>query len=159
MEPAVRAQEVSLAEIVKRAGGRLETMCTSVWRAYDRALAAPGGVVLRIGTVPSRLAATYAEARAAFAGAAVTGCAALGALRARVDGVDGAGLARGLERLRDFVVDVGGGVVVERAPRALREAVDPWGPVPAPALAVMRAIKQEFDPTGVLNPGRFVGTL
>ena len=40
-----------------------------------------------------------------------------------------------------------------------REAVDPWGPVPAPALAVMRAIKQEFDPTGVLNPGRFVGTL
>jgi FAD/FMN-containing dehydrogenase len=41
----------------------------------------------------------------------------------------------------------------------MREAVDPWGPVPAPSLAVMRAIKAEFDPTGVLNAGRFVGGL
>jgi glycolate oxidase FAD binding subunit len=134
-------------------------MGTSVWRAYDRTLAAPGGVTLRIGTVPSRLAATYAEARAALEGAAVAGCAALGALRARVDGGDPTALARGLERLRAFVADVDGGVVVERGSRALREAVDAWGPVPAPALAVMRAIKSEFDPTGVLNPGRFVGGL
>jgi glycolate oxidase FAD binding subunit len=159
VEPAVRAQESQLADMVKRAHGRLETMGTSVWRAYDRTLAAPGGVMLRIGTVPSRLAATYAEARAALDGAAVAGCAALGALRARVGGGDTAALARGLERLRAFVADVDGGVVVERGPRALRAAVDPWGPVPAPALAVMRAIKAEFDPTGVLNPGRFVGGL
>ncbi|MGH7355253.1 MAG: FAD-linked oxidase C-terminal domain-containing protein [Candidatus Rokuibacteriota bacterium] len=27
------------------------------------------------------------------------------------------------------------------------------------ALAVMRALKAEFDPLGVLNPGRFVGGL
>jgi glycolate oxidase FAD binding subunit len=58
-----------------------------------------------------------------------------------------------------MVAEVGGGVVVERAPRAVRERIDPWGPVPAPALAVMRAIKREFDPRGVLNPGRFVGGL
>jgi glycolate oxidase FAD binding subunit len=159
VEPAVRAQELQLTDMVKRAGGRLETMGTSVWRAYDRTAAAAGGVGLRIGTVPARLAATYAETRAAFAGAAVTGCASLGALRARVDGVDAGAFARGLERLRAFVADVDGGVVVERAPRALREAVDPWGPVAAPALALMRAIKHEFDPTGVLNPGRFVGGL
>jgi FAD/FMN-containing dehydrogenase len=31
--------------------------------------------------------------------------------------------------------------------------------VPAPALTVMRAIKHAFDPTGVLNPGRFVDGL
>ena len=52
-----------------------------------------------------------------------------------------------------------GGVVIERGPRAVREAIDPWGPVPPPALAVMRKIKHEFDPTGVLNAGRFVGGL
>jgi glycolate oxidase FAD binding subunit len=68
-------------------------------------------------------------------------------------------LTRGVERLRAAVADVDGGVIVERGPRALREAIDPWGPVPAPALAVMRAIKQEFDPTGALNPGRFAGGL
>jgi glycolate oxidase FAD binding subunit len=57
------------------------------------------------------------------------------------------------------VADVDGGVIIERGPRALREAVDAWGPVPAPAFEVMRAIKREFDPTGVLNAGRFVGGL
>jgi FAD/FMN-containing dehydrogenase len=31
--------------------------------------------------------------------------------------------------------------------------------VPPPSLAVMRAIKTEFDPRAVLNPGRFVGGL
>ena len=42
---------------------------------------------------------------------------------------------------------------------AVRERLDPWGPVPAPALQAMRALKHEFDPRGVLNPGRFVGGL
>jgi len=28
--------------------------------------------------------------------------------------------------------------------------------VPPPALALMRALKQEFDPRRTLNPGRFV---
>jgi glycolate oxidase FAD binding subunit len=55
------------------------------------------------------------------------------------------------------VADVDGGVMIERGPPAVREAIDPWGPVPA--LAVMRAIKGEFDPAGVLNPGRFVDGL
>lgn len=159
VEPAVRAQEATLAELVKRVGGRSDTLPASFWHRYDRALAAPGGVALRIGTVPSRLAATFAEVRQALGTAAVSGCAGLGALRARLDGGDVAALARGVERLRAFVADVDGGVIIERGPRALREAIDPWGPVPPPALAVMRALKQEFDPGGVLNPGRFVDGL
>ena len=42
---------------------------------------------------------------------------------------------------------------------ALRAAVDPWGPVAAGTLALMRGLRDEFDPRGVLNPGRFVGGL
>jgi len=34
-----------------------------------------------------------------------------------------------------------------------------WGPVPEPALAVMKRLKAEFDPRGILNRGRFVGGL
>ena len=159
VEPAVRAQEDALTELVRRVGGRTEPLGASFWHLYDRTLAAPGGVMLRIGTVPSRLGDTFTEIRQALAGAAVAGCAALGALRARVDASDVTTLTRGIERLRAAVADVDGGVIVERGPRTRREAIDPWGPVPAPALAVMRAIKQEFDPAGALYPGRFVGGL
>jgi glycolate oxidase FAD binding subunit len=159
VEPAVQAQAAALGDIVARAGGRLQPLDAGVWEAYDQMLAAPGGVTLRIGTVPSRLAATFAETRRALDGAAVAGSAGLGALRVRVDGGDVDAVARGIERLRAFVADVDGAVIIDRGPRSLREAIDPWGPVPAPVLAVMRAIKHEFDPTGVLNPGRFVGGL
>ena len=159
VEPAVRAQGAALGALVARAGGHLDSADASLWAAYDRVVSGAGAVVLRIGTVPSRLVGTFAETRRALDGAAVAGCAGLGALRARVDGHDVAALARGIERLREFVADVDGGVMIERGPRALREAIDPWGPVPAPALAVMRAIKHEFDPAGVLNRGRFVAGL
>jgi glycolate oxidase FAD binding subunit len=159
VEPAVRAQETVLAHFVRNVGGSVDTLNASVWQTYDRMLAAAGGVMLRIGTVPSRLARTVAETHSALDGALVAGCAGLGALRARVDGGDVAALARGVERLRGFVAEVDGGVIFERGPRNVREAIDPWGPVPPPALAVMRAIKQTFDPAGVLNPGRFVDGL
>ena len=32
---------------------------------------------------------------------------------------------------------------------------DVWGK-PADGIAVMRALKERFDPAGILNPGRFV---
>ncbi|MBI2491411.1 MAG: FAD-binding oxidoreductase, partial [Candidatus Rokubacteria bacterium] len=43
--------------------------------------------------------------------------------------------------------------------RAVRAALDPWGPVDAGPLALMRGLKDAFDPRRVLNPGRFVGGL
>ncbi len=49
----------------------------------------------------------------------------------------------------------GTSVVVLHAPPAVREAVDVWGPVPA--LALMRAVKDQFDPEHRLAPGRFAG--
>ncbi|MBL0885315.1 FAD-binding oxidoreductase [Myceligenerans indicum] len=48
-----------------------------------------------------------------------------------------------------------GTVTVLRAPRAVRAAVDAWGPVAG--LDLMRAIKHRLDPGRNLAPGRFVG--
>lgn len=48
--------------------------------------------------------------------------------------------------------------VIERAPRAIKTTHEVWGKPPG-ALAVMRAVKQRFDPGDVLAPGRFVGGL
>jgi glycolate oxidase FAD binding subunit len=51
-----------------------------------------------------------------------------------------------------------GHAVIFTAPAKLKQAIDVWGPA-TPAHALMRKIKQEFDPAGRLNPGRFVGNL
>ncbi len=49
----------------------------------------------------------------------------------------------------------GGHAVMTAAPPALKEGIDVWGPAP-PSLALMREIKRQFDPQGILNPGRFI---
>jgi glycolate oxidase FAD binding subunit len=41
---------------------------------------------------------------------------------------------------------------------ALRARIDAWGPPPS-TFATMRAIKERFDPRGILAPGRYVGGL
>jgi glycolate oxidase FAD binding subunit len=52
----------------------------------------------------------------------------------------------------------GASCVVETMPDAWRGRIDAWGP-PPPSFPVMRAMKANFDPRGLCNPGRFVGGL
>ena len=51
-----------------------------------------------------------------------------------------------------------GHVVFDAIPDAARALVDAWGP-PPPSFALMRTLKQNFDPHGLCNPGRFIGGL
>ncbi len=61
-----------------------------------------------------------------------------------------------LETLRAYCAARAGHMVVERVRPAVKAGFDVWG-YDAPALEIMRRIKQQFDPKGILNPGRFVG--
>ena len=55
------------------------------------------------------------------------------------------------------VCEAGGGfLAVLEAPIALKQSVDVWG-YSGNAVEIMRRIKQQFDPEGILSPGRFVG--
>jgi glycolate oxidase FAD binding subunit len=65
--------------------------------------------------------------------------------------------AETVEALRRTATRLGGSAVVLDAPPELKTALDTWGPVPA--IDLMRRVKNEFDPTRVLAPGRFVGGL
>jgi glycolate oxidase FAD binding subunit len=47
-------------------------------------------------------------------------------------------------------------VVVESAPAEIKRTLDVWGDAGA-SLKLMRALKKQFDPNGILNRGRFVG--
>ena len=58
--------------------------------------------------------------------------------------------------LRDAAANVGGNLIVESAPTALKRQIDVWGPV-GRSFELMKAIKTKFDPIGLLNVGRFVG--
>jgi glycolate oxidase FAD binding subunit len=49
-----------------------------------------------------------------------------------------------------------GSSVVLSCPTVAKENLPLWGREP-PGLAVMRALKERFDPRGTVNPGRFVG--
>ncbi len=156
---AVRAQQGQLVTEAARVRARVETMGPAFWRTYDRALAETGATRLRVTTLATRLAATHGQVRAALgaAGLVVTGCAPLGVLRVATAQDDPTPLARAVERLRAVVAEADGSVVIEHGSAALRSSVDPWGPVPPPALELMRALKHTFDPDGTLNPGRFAG--
>lgn len=50
------------------------------------------------------------------------------------------------------------GAVVEDAPPQVKRGVDVFGPEPS-SLPLMRSIKAQLDPNGVLSPGRFVGRI
>jgi len=166
VEAAVDEQGVRLGELARQASGRPAPAPDNFWERYDRAFARPrDGVVLQVGTLPGRLAATVAaiergrSSRETGASIMIAGCAALGALRVVLGGAALEGAAALIERLRGVVADFDGSVVVQAGPAALRAAIDPWGPVAPEAFALMRGLRDEFDPRRVLNPGRFVGGL
>jgi glycolate oxidase FAD binding subunit len=60
------------------------------------------------------------------------------------------------DRLRGQAAERGGSLVLLTAAPELREGLDIWGPL-GPELRLMREIKAQLDPKGILNPGRFVG--
>ncbi len=59
-------------------------------------------------------------------------------------------------RLREMVGEIGGSVVVEQCPLTIKRRLDVWGPDPS-GIDIMRRIKKNLDPQGILNPGRFLG--
>jgi len=119
-------------------------------------------VTLRAGAAPGRLPALLTAAAAA--------CAELSAAPASVSASLGIGVARMwwndadgpppgtdvVTRLRSLAEEIGGALVVERAPLALRRTAGAFGRAPA-GLAQMRALKRALDPERTLSPGRFVG--
>lgn len=67
-------------------------------------------------------------------------------------------VAERLRQVQSTAAGLGGDAIVETCPPAAKELIDVWGPAPS-GMAIMRRIKQQFDPNNVLNPGRFIGGL
>jgi glycolate oxidase FAD binding subunit len=166
VEAAVRDQLATIETLARTAGGKSETTASDFWETYASTMAEDARVLaLHVSTMPTQLAATVRTAERTLAElapgetAVITGCAALGTtdVLLRESAVPIA--SRLVERVRAAVGEIGGHAMIRRAPLAVRRAVDPWGPVEPGPMALMRALRDEFDPRRVLNPGRFVGGL
>jgi glycolate oxidase FAD binding subunit len=102
------------------------------------------------GGIGMRLSVPLSQVPALLAGEdPVRGSAGTGVLYAAADGVTQ------VERLRGLCTRLGGHAVVLTAPASARDILDMWGPVPG--LALMRRVKDQFDPGHRFAPGRFVG--
>jgi glycolate dehydrogenase FAD-binding subunit len=131
----------------------------ALWAEHARRPWAGGGAVVKITLLPSTVPATLAWLADAMHGCEfdVVGRAGVGVLLARIGG-DVERQARVLTALRERLPAPTGSVVLVRGSDDLKSRVDPWGPLGG-GIGVMRAIKRQFDPLGILNPGRGPGGL
>jgi glycolate oxidase FAD binding subunit len=74
----------------------------------------------------------------------------------RIDASDFAQIASFISSLRAFLAPAGGTAVLLKGSAGLRQKIDIWGAT-GNTLPLMKRIKEQFDPRGILNRGRFVG--
>lgn len=131
------------------------------------------GTVLQVAFWPGALAIVLAAIRTASSRAGLdpaVGGSAAGVLHVAFGaGADPAAVAECVTVLRgalghhepagagpgDRTAQARGSVVIQHAPQDVTKLVDPFGPVPS--LALMRAVKSQFDPARAMSPGRFAG--
>jgi glycolate oxidase FAD binding subunit len=152
--------------VALREGAGLDGVWSAL-REYTDPSAA-GIALVKLAVPPARSTAALSTARAAardhgFA-ASVLAHAGSGVIYLKLLSdtwdADAVGrLASVVTSLRGYARGDGGSVVLEACPTAAKiDGIDPWGDVGS-GFPVMRALKQNLDPKGTLNPGRFVGGL
>jgi glycolate oxidase FAD binding subunit len=165
-EPAVSGDRAWLAERVgARPAPDSELECArerlGVGEPAATAGAPPGRaqIRVRVSAVPTAVAPAAAALRAA--GARVVAQPARGLVHACADlSPDaGPGEAAPLLAAARVAAERGrGSWRVEAAPLAVKRGLDVFGD-PGAHLSLLRRLKAEYDPHGVLNPGRFAGRL
>jgi glycolate oxidase FAD binding subunit len=156
---AVERSLRDLQALTAEAGGALDLRDDiDAWRAWSTAMA-PAALSLSINVAPAHVAETMEVLDRRFTGAMPLLSATVSA------GVIRASLAPGriraatlLQHTWDVVARRQGSVFVDAAPPALKREVDVFGPL-RPDFAIMKRLKEEFDPSRILAPGRFVGRL
>ncbi len=125
----------------------------ALWARQREGQRSPEGVVVKVSAGQASLRGVLEAA--SRAGATLVGRAGLGLSWLRLDGMDDAAAIDRVRALRKELAPAS--VTVLDAPAAVREAVDPWGPVDPGRLALQRSVKARFDPTGACAPGLYVG--
>ena len=150
-EQATAAEQVLAQLGVEAAATQDDEELWAHQRAAQRSV--EGGAVVRVCGRPTGLADACVAAQ--IAGATLVGRAALGLWWVGLPATAPGELVTSIARLRKVLAP--SACVVLDAPTYVRAHLDPWDHVEDPAVALMRRVKQRFDPTCTCNPGIFVG--
>jgi glycolate oxidase FAD binding subunit len=160
---AVERSARELADLCRDAKTeRLQDEASERWWSslIDVRLLAEGAVSLKASLVPSAVVG-FTETLSTLARELSIQSAALcypttGLVLVQLAGTPDDTLASFIERARRGAESSGGSLVVTCAPLAVKRRIDVWGEAGS-ALLLMRRLKEQFDPHGTLNPGRFMG--
>jgi glycolate oxidase FAD binding subunit len=122
----------------------------ALWDGQRAGQRSAEGAVLKVSSRPADLGAVLEAAR--DADASVVGRAALGLHWLTLDGED---VPARIEAVRAALAPRA--CTLLDAPEPVRAAVTPWAEPDPGALAVMRRVKERFDPARIFSPGSFVG--
>jgi glycolate oxidase FAD binding subunit len=154
-------QAVRLAAGSRQAGNQIEAQ-TDVWNA-SAALwgGAEPSLVCKFTLLPASMGAFFDKVREVAEQAhlrwrLVAQAVGAGWLRLEGDGAAPDVFLSAIVELRQGLEVRGGSLAVLRCPSEVKSKLDVWGSS-GDALPVMKSVKAQFDPTGVLNPGRFIG--
>jgi glycolate oxidase FAD binding subunit len=163
IEAAADQQAEQTARLAESNGARAAVLSktgeTRVWEAHGRHLWESPGAVIKLTLLPGELTSTLEWLTGAVSGAdwELVGRLGVGVLLLRVNG-DAATEARLVSDLRARLPRERGSAVLVRASDELKASVGVWGPM-GDSLALMQAVKQQFDPDRILNPGLGPGGL
>lgn len=161
---SVTAQQAALERMAEQSGLNIRQLPADetpvVWRHHATIYQdAQSAIVARISVLPASIAATIATIARVAVRLNLSRQVVLqanGAGLLRLDGANEQALLGGLGVVRDQIVENGGSLVVQQCPASIKSQIDVWGPV-GDAQRLMRQIKEQFDPCGIMNPGRFIG--
>jgi glycolate oxidase FAD binding subunit len=161
IEASVAQQSETAAKLIAESGYEARTLSASAeeefWQNHARFADDNRGALLKVSVLPTELAETLSvvERLAGQRGYIAAGRAGTGVFLLHI--TEEAQLQkRVIDGLRDALPIGRGSAVIIRSSPDLRTHVDVWGPI-GDGLALMKAVKQQFDPAGILGPGRGPG--
>jgi glycolate oxidase FAD binding subunit len=163
IEASVAQQSETASRLIAEDGHDARTLSEGAeaefWQSHARLADDNSGALLKVSVVPTELAETLTliERLAGRRGYVAGGRAGAGVFLLRI--TEEAQLQkRVIDGLRDALPLGRGSAVLVKSSPGLRPHVDVWGPI-GDGLALMKAVKQQFDPAGILAPGRGPGGL